>query len=369
MSAALDNAPAPALKEIFNAARFRSVGKEATAVSPLFDSRAFLAQALPGLDDLSLMQRLRRMSESLHSALPMSYKKTVSMLKLLAPRIDSGFVTLALPDFVALYGADDFDTSMAALKFFTSFGSSEFAVREFLRRDPVRTLAVMRLWADDENEHVRRLASEGSRPRLPWSFRLDTLMADPELAAPILHALRADPSLYVRKSVANHLNDITKLHPDWVLQTLSQWPLDQAPTAWIARHALRTLIKQGDRRALALIGAGDPPLVRVDDFTVSPAQLQLGERMSFTFTLASTSKKSQRLVVDYTVHYVKKSGASSAKVFKLKELTLAAGESVSLSRSQLIRDFTTRVHHAGRHAVDVMVNGETVASGFFILLR
>ena len=118
-----------------------------------------------------------------------------------------------------------------------------------------------------------------------------------------------------------------------------------------------------------LVGAGDQPLVRVDEFTVSPAQLQLGERLSFTFTLASTSEKSQRLVVDYTVHYVKKSGASSAKVFKLKELTLAAGESVALSRSQVIRDFTTRVHHAGRHAVDVMVNGETVASGFFMLVR
>ena len=176
-------AAAPALKEILNAERFRHVAKEAAAVYPRFASAAFLAHALPGLDDLTLMQRLRRMTESLHGALPADYKKATSILRQLAPRIDHGFVTLVLPDYVGRYGQEDFDTSMEALKFFTAFGSSEFAVREFLRREPARTLAVMKTWSLDSSEHVRRLASEGSRPRLPWSFRLDALMADPNLAA------------------------------------------------------------------------------------------------------------------------------------------------------------------------------------------
>ncbi|MEP6771946.1 MAG: DNA alkylation repair protein, partial [Polaromonas sp.] len=224
-------------------------------------------------------------------------------------------------------------------------------------------------WAKDESEHVRRLASEGSRPRLPWSFRLDALMADPDLAAPILDALRADSSLYVRKSVANHLNDITKLHPDWVLGRLKSWPLENPHTAWIARHALRTLIKQGNRQALGVIGAGKKAAVGITGLSIIPKKLTLGERMALSFTLQSTSRQSQRLVVDYAVHYVKKSGSSSAKVFKLKELTLAAGESVRLSRSQIVRDFTTRVHHAGRHAVDIMVNGECLASGHFDLAK
>jgi 3-methyladenine DNA glycosylase AlkC len=223
-----------------------------------------------------------------------------------------------LPDYVGLYGKDDFDTSMEALKIFTAFGSSEFAVREFLRADPRRTLAVMQAWSLDESEHVRRLASEGSRPRLPWSFRLDALMADPELAAPILDNLKADPSLHVRKSVANHLNDISKLHPAWVMERLEGWPLDNPNTAWITRHALRTLIKRGDRRALAVIGAGEKPKLLLHDLKVSPKKLRLGERMSLSFGLKSTARKSQRLVVDYTVHYVKKSGASSAKVFNLE---------------------------------------------------
>ena len=160
-------APAPALKEIFDASRFRHVAEEAAAVYPRFDSAAFLAHALPGLDDLTLMQRLRRMTESLHSALPADYPKTLAILRKLAPRINSGFVTLVLPDYVGLYGKDNFDTSMEALKIFTAFGSSEFAVREFLRADPRRALAVMQAWSLDGSEHVRRLASEGSRPRKP----------------------------------------------------------------------------------------------------------------------------------------------------------------------------------------------------------
>lgn len=360
---------APALKEIFNAARMRHVAAEVGAVYPDFDQKKFLKLALAELDALSLMQRLRRTSESLHATLPANYNKAIAILRKLAPRINSGFVTLVLPDYVGLYGLDDFDTSMEALKFFTAFGSSEFAIREFLRRDPERTLAVMKTWASDESEHVRRLASEGSRPRLPWSFRLDALMADPGLAAPILEKLRADDSLYVRKSVANHLNDITKLHPEWVMSRLEAWPLDKPQTAWIARHALRTLIKQGDRRALAVIGAGKKAAVTIDGLKVSPATLALGDRLDISFSLTSSARASQRLVVDYAIHYVKKSGASSAKVFKLKELTLAAGETITLKRSQVIRDFTTRVHHAGHHAVDVMVNGEKLASGGFDLRR
>ncbi|MES2189798.1 MAG: DNA alkylation repair protein [Pseudomonadota bacterium] len=360
---------APALKEIFNAARLRHIAAEVAGVYPAFDEKKFLKLAQADLDSLSLMQRLRRTSESLHATLPADYQKAIAILRKLAPRINSGFVTLVLPDYVGLYGHEDFDTSMDALKFFTAFGSSEFAIREFLRRDAQRTLAVMKTWARDENEHVRRLASEGSRPRLPWSFRLDALMADPEMAAPILEKLKADDSLYVRKSVANHLNDITRLHPEWVLQKLEGWPLDKPQTAWIARHALRTLIKQGDRRALAVIGAGQKAAVRLHDFVVSPTKLVLGERLDISFSLESTARSSQRLVVDYAVHYVKKSGASSAKVFKLKELTLAPGETVGLRRNQVVKDFTTRVHHAGHHAVDIMVNGDKVASGGFDLQR
>lgn len=179
------------------------------------------------------MQRLHRMTESLHGALPADYREAIGVLRMLAPRINHGFITLVLPDYVDLYGHDDFDTPMDALKFSPGFGSSEFVVREFIRRDPARTLAVMQAWSLDGSEQVRRLASEGSRPRLPWSFRLDALMADPELAAPLLENLKDDKRLYVCKSLANHLNDITKVHPAWVMDRLTcrNWRHPALPTS------------------------------------------------------------------------------------------------------------------------------------------
>lgn len=364
------SAPAAALKDsLFPPSRYREVARLTRDVYPKFDERAFLRHALKDLDALSLMQRLRRMTESLHAALAGDFRRDLGILHELAPRLPAGFTTLFLPDYVALYGRNQAAVSLEALRYFTRFGSAEFAVREFLRDDMKTTLATMIAWAHDDNEHVRRLASEGTRPRLPWSFHLPAIAADPNLAAPILEALRADASLYVRKSVANHLNDVTRAHPEWVLARVRTWPLQNPHTAWIARRALRTLIKAGDRGALGVIGAGDKAKVRVERFSVSPRRVRLGERVSFELELASTSARAQRLVVDYAVHYVKKSGASAAKVFKWKEVSLGPRETLVLSRGQRIQDFTTRKHYPGRHGVDVLINGKKCADAYFVLSR
>jgi 3-methyladenine DNA glycosylase AlkC len=265
---------------------------------------------------------------------------------------------------VTLRGREHLDLSLEALKFLTRFGSSEFAIRHFLVADCERTIAVMRRWADDENEHVRRLASEGSRPRLPWSFQLKNLIGDPSPTGHILEALKADPSLYVRKSVANHLNDIGKDHPDLLVERVSSWDLSDRRTAWIVRHALRTLIKKGDVRALALIGTTGRAQVRVEAFAVEPAKIRLGERITTRARLTSISDAPQRLVVDYAVHYPKKNGISR-KVFKLKETDLPPEACCALAISQTVRDFTTRKHNAGFHRVELVVNGEVLAqSGF-----
>ncbi|MFJ5296806.1 DNA alkylation repair protein [Pseudomonas sp. NPDC088368] len=356
---------APALKEIFNHERLKHIADETFAVYPTFDRKRFIAQATEGLDGLSLMQRLNRVSQSLHAGLPQDYLAALDILYQLAPRLNSAFVSLILPEYVALYGQEDFERSMEALKFFTPFGSSEFAVRHFLRRDFSRAIEVMHGWSLDDNPHVRRLASEGCRPRLPWSFRLENLMVDPSPLLDILDNLKTDDSLYVRKSVANHFNDITKDNPEWVLDQLEGWSLDNPNSAWIARHALRSLIKKGDVRALTLMGAGEKAQIRLSDLKVTPEAISLGERIELTFTLTSTSNDAQRLIIDYAIHYVKKSGGTSAKVFKLKTLELAAGASMTLRREQEVRNFTTRVHYAGRHDVDVLINGECLGrSGF-----
>lgn len=355
----------PALKEIFNNARLEHIASEMRAVYPAFDTKAFLNMANDGLAELSVMQRMARVSECLHAVLPLDYEASLEVLRALAPRLNSMFVSMFLPHYVASYGRNHFDVSLDALQYFTRFGSSEFAVRHFLRDDLERTLKVMHGWALDANEHVRRLASEGSRPRLPWSFHLEPIQANPDLAAAILDTLKGDESLYVRKSVANHLNDVTKQHPDWVLDQIEGWPLQDRHTAWIARHALRSLIKQGNPRALGVIGAGGKAQVQVLDLQVTPAVIRLGEQVTLSFTVQSTLGQSQRLVIDYAVDYVKASGGTSAKVFKLKTFDLPAQGRVNLSRSQHIRELTTRKHYAGRHAVHLLVNGERLGSTAF----
>lgn len=363
MTTATQNAPA--LKEIFNAERLEHIAEEMLAVYPAFDRPGFLRHANKDLAALSVMQRLARVSDSLHAVLPDDYPQNLLRLRALAPRLNSRFVCMFLPDYVARYGSHAFALSMEALKFFTVSGSSEFAIRHFLVSDLERSLALMQQWAQDDNEHVRRLASEGSRPRLPWSFRLERIQADPALAAGILDSLKADPSLYVRKSVANHLNDITKDHPEQVLTLIESWSLENPHTAWIARHALRSLIKQGNNRALAIIGAGEKPQVQVRDFKVEPAVIRLGERINLSFSLASLAGTSQKLVVDYAIDYVKASGGTSAKVFKLKAFNLPAEARKTLSRAQYIRELTTRRHYPGTHAVHLLINGERLASSAF----
>lgn len=355
------------LKECFDEARFRQVAGLLGSVHGGFSQRRFMRKALQGLEELSLIQRLRRMTESVQEALGLDYLESVEVLKLLAPKLESSLVTLFLPDFVGVYGRQHFDESMEALKYFTRFGSSEFAVREFLRLDLVRGLEWMYEWSLDEDEHVRRLASEGCRPRLPWSFRLEALMGDPRPALPILENLKRDGSLYVRKSVANHLNDISKDHPQLVLDWIGEWGLEHEYTAWIAKRALRTLIKRGDKEALALFGAGALPEVEVEQWEVEPREMVLGETLMLELRMKSVAEREQRLVIDYVIHYVKKAGSSSAKVFKWKEVVLGGGEELWLRKKQRMQNFTTRVHHAGRHRVEVMVNGEKLAETEFLL--
>lgn len=314
------------------------------------------------------MERVRHIADALRPALPADYGAALDVITVMAPQLTHGFQAVAVTEYVARYGQHDFDRSMDALAALTRFGTAEFAIRPFLALDADRALATMAGWTASDDEHVRRLASEGARPRLPWAARVPALKADPTRAAPILEALKADSAIYVRKSVANHLNDIAKDQPDWLLDRLADWPQDDPHTAWIIRHALRTLIKQGEPRALALIGVGHGAAVTIGKFVVEPAVVRLGERIAISVDIASTAAENQPLVVDYRVHYARGGGKTAAKVFKWKSFDLAAGESAALRISQVIRDFSTRRHHPGQHGVELIVNGETMgASGFELL--
>ncbi len=354
------------LKDWFDEARHRSIARELTQLAPKFDAKAFLKLVLDGLEERTLMERLHQCAVATDEALPGSFQQKVRVLQKLAPKLGHEFVTIFLGDFVATFGREEFDFSMEALRFFTVFGSSEFAVRPFIVADQERALKTLGQWAKDTDEKVRRLASEGSRPRLPWGMRLSTLVRDPSPTLVILEALKDDESLFVRRSVANHLNDITKDHPEFVLQLLESWELEREHLRWIAKQACRTLIKRGHPRALKLFGFGKKAEVTAT-LKASPQCLELGGRLTLTAVITSTSRQSQRLAVDYVIHYVKARGVSAEKVFKWTEVDLPARGTLELSKSQVIRDFTTRKHHPGKHRVELQINGQRVAESMFAL--
>jgi len=355
------------LKEMFNRAYFERLAKEVEVVAPKVERSAFLKDLLNDNEGRELNARMRHASVTLYKHLPSDFRKAVNILRDVAPRMPKGYTALLYPDFVGQFGQDDPAFSLEALKHFTSYGSSEFAVREFFRGDVQGTLKVMRTWAEDENEHVRRLASEGSRPRLPWSFRLDAVLKNPKLTTPILERLRADDSLYVRKSVANHLNDFSKEHAKYMVDLLRTWDLEHPHTGWVAKHASRTLIKAGNVDALALFAFDSKVKVRVDDLRISPERLKLGDTLAFSFTVASEATRPQQLVVDYAIHYRKAGGGTSRKVFKLKEVELGPRALLHITKRQRIVDFSTRKHYSGEHSVEILVNGRERAKASFDL--
>jgi 3-methyladenine DNA glycosylase AlkC len=357
------------LKSMFGPAYYERLAAALGEAMPRFPGKKFVSENLAGIGERELNARMRRTSHVLRKFLPEKFPDAVRVLRGVAERMPGGYTALLYPDFVGQFGLEHTALSLDALKFFTRFGSSEFAVREFFRRDPAATLKRMREWAADSCEHVRRLASEGSRPRLPWSFRLDAVMKDPSLTRPILDALRTDASAYVRKSVANHLNDFSKDNPGYMVSVLLAWDLQHPHTAWIAKHASRTLIKAGNASALALFAFEKDTAVTLEGFWLKPKSLTLGGTLEFGFTLRSAKRTAQKLVIDYRIHYMKAGGHSAPKVFKLKEATLPGGGTQEVTKRQTIQDFSTRKHYSGEHRVEVLVNGQPIGGGAFTLVR
>ncbi len=358
------------LKDLyFNPAYYKRLAAEIKKAHPAFVEKEFHKDATYNLAELELNGRMRQTSMALRKYLPKDYEEALRILFAVAPNIDGGYANLVYPDFVGLYGHDHFDTSMDALKFFTQHGSSEFAIREFLKRDFAKTIAVMKKWARDKNYHVRRLASEGSRPRLPWSFKLDAVVENPRLTLPILEQLKGDNELYVRKSVANHLNDFSKDHAGLLIDTVKKWDLSHEHTAWIVKHACRTLIKKGNPAALAVFAFEKSTKVAVKKLKLASEKIKIGGRLEFSFDIISQKNKPQKLAIDFTIYYRKKLGELSPKVFKLKEITIAPGEILTFKKAQRMQDFTTRKHHAGKHKLVITVNGKSLAEKIFELIR
>jgi 3-methyladenine DNA glycosylase AlkC len=356
------------LKEMFNKKFYAGLSREFEKAYADFNSALFLKEITDNLGPLSLNERMRKTSVVLRNHLPADYKKSLGIMYKVIPNLNRGYTNLLFPDYVGLYGHNHFELSMEALKYFTNFGSSEFAVREFLKRDFKKTIAVMTDWSKHKNPHVRRLSSEGSRPRLPWSFKLDQVISDPAATKKILEQLKNDDELYVRKSVANHLNDISKDNPAYMLQVVGKWDQSKPNTSWIIKHASRSLIKKGNADSLSIFNFEKDVKVKITDFKISTNKVQLGDTLQFSFGIGSLKTAAQKLVIDYVVHYQKKSGETSPKVFKLTELHLQPKQSVNIVKKQVFKDFTTRKHFKGQHKLEIQVNGKVLAQKEFELV-
>ena len=336
-----------------------------------FDRPAFERPVLADLEALELKQRVQLIADHLHLALPTNHKKRArTLMGMLHPdafdHTDQpsdaegicGWGIMPLTRVVGQHGLDDFEGSLDLLKEMTKRFSAEFDIRYFLQADQDRALTVMRGWIDDPNRHVRRLVSEGTRPRLPWGIQLNGLMQDPAPVLPILTALRDDPEDYVRRSVANNLNDIAKTFPDLVAELAHDWLQDAGKERQkLVRHACRSLIKAGHPGALEAFGLGAPK-ISLEALTIASRKVRFGGTLDFSAELRSTGKQDQSLVIDYVVHFLKANGQRAGKVFKWKTLTLPPGETLSLARSHPIRPITTRRYYEGTQAVSLRINGQ-----------
>lgn len=318
-------------------------------------------------EDLTLKERMRRITEILGIYLPTHYNEAIDILLQLDDTC-TGLPYLILPDFVEVFGqaTEHWDISMKALEEFTKKSSAEFAVRPFIEKDQERMMKQMLLWASSENEHVRRLASEGCRPRLPWGTVLTTFVEDPAPIVPILEILRNDSSLYVRKSVANNLNDISKKYPVFVLLLAKEWYGESKDTDWIIKHGCRTLLKQGNHAALDLFGYGHDPNIFVSELQLQEDTIHIGDDLHFTFHVTSPEDRNVR--IEFAIDYMKANGNPNKKMFKISETTIQANQKKVYKKKLSFKDLSTRKHYPGEHRLTIIINGEKKSSMKFTLL-
>lgn len=364
------------LKDFFSAALVRRLAADVGRVHPAFPARRFVRQACAGLDDLELLDRGRHISRALGAHLPASYPDAIDvLLRSLGPEHESDELAGAgmapfyyMPHlvFVAERGLDHFDLSLRAQHELTRRFSAEFSIRPYIATDPGRTFAALRKWTKDKNPHVRRLVSEGTRLRLPWGTRVAWLDANPQRVLDLLELLKDDPASVVRRSVANNLNDLGKVHPALLIRTCAAW-LEGASEERraLVEHALRSAVKRASPDALRLLGYGATASVAIEDVRFEPRRVAIGSRVAIGFVVRSRSKTPQSLLVDVAVHFVKATGKTSRKVFKLKRVTLAPRDRASFRATVSLKVHTTRKPQPGVHDVDVVVNGVTHPIGSF----
>ena len=368
-------------KNLFNKEIIRGMSTHFQRHCLEFDAAGFVQAAGDNLDALELKARSGQITNAMIEYLPDDFEKAgeimLGSLKIIADddvfaeSVDAngiaGWAVMPMTHYVGLRGINHFDLSMLLLKQMTKCSSSEFGIRFFLLDAPTKTLSVLKSWTKDGNQHVRRLVSEGTRPRLPWAMQLPVFIQNPSPVIELLEYLKDDDREYVRRSVANNLNDIAKDHPDLVADIAAKWMEGASQQRKkLIRHACRTLIKNGHKKALQTLGYG-PPKIRSVDVEMLTPEVKFGNAMQFSLSICSDSNQEQALMIDYIIHHQKANGSTSPKVFKWRIVSLAGNKTLVSSRKHAFKKITTRVYYPGLHRVEVVINGVSVGTADFEL--
>ncbi|MEZ5015534.1 MAG: DNA alkylation repair protein [Flavipsychrobacter sp.] len=325
-------------------------------------------------NEKELKQRVKHVTEVLHGLLPNSFPKAAKIItditkELLAANIkEVSFGYMCLCEYIERYGLEYYDESIKAMELLTQFMSCEFAVRPFIIKYEDRMMRQMLQWSKHKNAKVRRLSTEGCRPRLPWGMALDRFKDNPAPILPILENLKNDDDVWVRKSVANNLNDISKDNPELAVKLIKNWLGKTKHTDWVAKHAARTLLKQGNTTVMSLFGLEMDKSIKLSDFKVLTPTVKEGKDLKFSFRIHNTGKKDKVLRLEYGMYYLRANGTLSKKVFKISERSYAAGEEYNVERKQSFKPITTRKYYKGPHKVSVIINGHEMDTSDFKLI-
>jgi len=356
------------LKNMYSRSLLEQVATEIAHVYAAFDTSAFLASVFDASwEHLELKQRMRHIAHSWRKHLPPAYPDALAVLVRTTQNMVArdgermAFEWGIFPDFVEAYGVEVPDSSIPALEQMTQLASAEFAVRPFLVRYPERMYAQMQAWAQHPSAMVRRLSSEGFRPRLPWGMGVPVLKKDPTPILCVLEDLKQDPAETVRRSVANNLNDIAKDHPELVVQLATAWKGRTAETDWVVRHACRGLLKKGHPEALRLFGFEAGQNAGVILQLQGTPRVGVGERLLFSFVLKNTGNSPENIRLEYAINYLTSTGKISRKIFKISELQLLRQQEIFFEKHQRFQDFTTRKHYPGSHRIAILLNGKVGA--------
>jgi 3-methyladenine DNA glycosylase AlkC len=360
------------LKLMYNVQFFERLCPVLTEVIPDFNERKFIHAVFNDKwPDLELKQRTRQITLALHQCLPVDFSKAVDLIVNVSAQLrrqgwEQHYPFIFLPDYIEVYGLENFAVSMKGLEECTKLVSAEFAVRPFIVRYQEQAMKFMLSWSTHPEPAVRRLSSEGCRPRLPWAMGLPAFKKDPSSILPILENLKSDMSEYVRRSVANNLNDIAKDHPDIVLNVAKKWRGKSVETDWILKHGCRTLLKKGQKEALHLHGFN--PTVKADIKNLKLSnKVPVGRHLEFEFDFSHREKRSALFRFEYAIDYLTRTGKTSRKVFKLNENVYPPDSLVHFTRKQSFKNFTTRKHYKGKHYLSILANGKELAKSEFLV--